>query len=269
MEIKYKNLLLYTVLLSVGSIITASRNNPNSNRVYFNIDPEDRKIVIPVQFNDSVTGNMVFDSGWYNSSIFIDFGMPQDFVIMHPNKKESDYFSKKENAVWTTNNSHGYKNSYSVTATLFDKFQVDSLRIYFFDEPTQKRMGSDYLIGLNFLKRFNVFFDMKNKQIGFQPIKNFQRIVNPTHRRFYISKHETGDGKFIVDIVADYKENPYKKAGIQKGDEIISYNGFLIKNITEKEQIELDKQDTLTIGIMRNNQPMQLIVPRGKVIVGD
>ena len=88
----------------------------------------------------------------------VDTGMPQDIALM-AQASELSFFSKKKNAVWTQAPS-GYYSHHNVNVTLFSGIQLDSLRIYIFDQPNQ--VPCDYLIGLNFLKRFNVFFDMKS-----------------------------------------------------------------------------------------------------------
>lgn len=175
-----------------------------------------------------------------NHAFLIDTGMPWDIALVSP-AKELSFFEKKD-AVWT-----GYINSYYrryvVNAELFECYTIDSLRIYTFDEPYL--LGTQYLIGLNFLKRFNVFFDMHNRQLGLQPIKNFKRIVNPNHRRFHLSFREDSSGKRIVNKVADYKGNRYKEAGIQEGDQILSVN---------------DSAQVKVFNIIRNGKPLQITV---------
>ncbi len=123
------------------------------------------RIKFPVQVK-CADGDTLDVEGTY----FVDTGMPWDIALM-PTAKELDFFNKKEDAIWTVYDSW-YHRYYTVNATLFNNYSVDLLRIYTFDKPS--RVPHDYLIGQNFLKRFNVFFDMKNMQVGFQPIKNFK-----------------------------------------------------------------------------------------------
>ena len=52
-------------------LFNACVQNSSSNRVDFTIDPENRTIIIPVLLNDSITANMVFDTGW-NGSLTLD-----------------------------------------------------------------------------------------------------------------------------------------------------------------------------------------------------
>lgn len=195
-----------------------------------------------------------------NRTFLIDTGMPWDVALMS-RADELEFFNKQEDAVWTIHTS-GYFRSYTVDATLFDDMQMDSLRIYTFDQAN--KVPCNYLIGLNFLKRFNVFFDIKNDRIGLQPIKNFQRVVNPMSRRFHIDYPMNSEGNFIVTKVADYKENYFKTAGMQEGDRILTINGKLCKEPVFKEWENLLKQDTLIYDILRKGKPMRIVIPIDK-----
>lgn len=357
--------------------------NQGENRVYFSIDPEDRKILIPVQINDSITANMVFDTGgsffldstfvsqhpsliptgiprktregsawlyskttmytydttfnitvgkhslkydqlkvgewkkylncdamdgvfniplndtthvWelnfennylaiHNREDFllpeecfvlktvdspfrvqlpletiyndqdtlqldhiytIDTGIPSDIELLKPTQKEASSFKEKEDIIWTRDD-HGYYLYYTVKANLLKEFQMDSVRLYTLDNPRDVR--SSYLIGLNFLKRFNVFFDLKNKQVALQPINNFKRVVNPNKIRFYYSAKPNKEGRYVIDMIPDFKNNFFKEAGLQVGDEII----------------ELLRSDSIMrMKLMREEKVMELIVPVDK-----
>ena len=105
---------------------------------------------------------------------------------------------------------------------------------------------------------------MKNRQVGLLPINNFQRVVNPNHRRFHYSTYQTPGGKYIVKIVADYKENYFKIAGLKAGDEIVSINGIPQKNITRDDFSEFYKKDILTYDIIRNGKALRLLIPIDK-----
>lgn len=186
----------------------------------------------------------------------IDTGMPWDIALMH-RAPEQDFFNEQKDAVWT-----GYLNSYhryyTVSATLFDNFYIDSLRIYTFNYPNSIR--ENYLMGQNFLKRFNVFFNLKDQLIGLQPIDNFQRVIDPLAKRFHFSMYQTDDGRIIVKEVADYEKNYYKTAGMQEGDEIVSVNNKLFKDITPNEIQNFHKHDTLVYAIIRNGKPLEIVV---------
>ena len=213
-----------------------------------------------------------------NRIYYIDTGLARDIVLMNATE-EQKFFNKKEDAVWMQDGSN-YVRYHIVNATLFDNFIVDSLRLYTYPKPTA--IDGQYLIGFNFLKRFNVFFDMKNRQVGLQPIKNFQRIVNPLHRRFHYSTTQNPEGKFIVTKVADYSSNYFKTAGLQEGDEIVAVNGLpyssysrdflpidtVINRLRDKNIVYEDrhffKDDILAFDIIRQGKPMKIVVPVDK-----
>ena len=191
-----------------------------------------------------------------HQKFLIDTGLPRD-IVLSSEACGLEYLNQREDAIWLQDLDR-YIRYYTATTILFDDFTMDSLRVYTLDY--KNRLPHPYLIGLNFLKRFNVFFDMKNRHLGLQPIPNFQRLVNPLYKRFHYSAQKGRDGKFIVDCVADYRENYYKTAGLQVGDEIVSMNGVLYGEITEEIAQRLRKLDTLVVNIVRNGKPQTLYV---------
>ena len=190
-------------------------------------------------------------------TFMIDTGMAWDIALLH-GAKELDFFNRQKDAIWTTY-LWSYHRHYNVEATIFDNMKIDSLRIYTFDYPNQ--VNSNYLIGTNFLKRFNVFLDLKKQLIGLQPIRNFQRIVNPTARRYHIAFKPTPQKTLVIKDIADYEKNYFKKAGLQKGDEIIAMNGKPYKNITPKEEDEMYMQEFITFDILRKGKRLKIVMP--------
>ena len=208
-------------------------------------------IHMPMQIRNNNGDTLIIDREY-----LLDTGMPNDIAIMSPTAEEADFFNKEE-AVWTKSG-EGYNLRYTVEASLFNDLRMDSLRIYTFDNKRQ--VGDQALIGLNFLKRFNVFFDMRNMQLGLQPINTFERIVNPDNRRFHYSTHRTQDDKFIVTMVADRKNNYYEEAGLQIEDEIVAINDTIYRNISYQQYLGFCKEGTLVLDIIQNKEKMKLIV---------
>jgi hypothetical protein len=191
-----------------------------------------------------------------NRTFTVDTGMPWDIALMG-SAEEMNFFNGQDDAVWIGYLASYYR-YYTVDARLFDRLDLDSLRIYTFNHSN--RVKSNYLVGQNFLKRFNVFFDMKNQQIGLQPIKNFERVVDPLAKRFHVSFNTTPEGRIFVDEVGDYKTNYYKTAGFQKGDEIINLNGKSFQTLTIEEKKEFQNLDSLVFDIIRNKKPLIIVV---------
>lgn len=204
---------------------------------------------LKVRFSDK-------DTLTIHRKFFIDTGCPRDVVLLSE-APEQEYLNQREDAVWLQDMSK-YIRYYTATATLFDAFRMDSLRLYTLDYKNS--VPHPYLIGLNFLKRFNVFFDMKHRRLGLQPLRNYRRLVNPLYSRFYYSTQRNKDGRFVVNYVADYKENYYKEAGLQAGDEIVSIEGILYGELTLETARILCKLDTLAVDIVRAGKPQTLHV---------
>lgn len=206
-------------------------------------------IQFPVQIQcadgDTITVNQIY---------MIDTGLLYDLVLL-PQAEEYEFFSKRDDAILISR--HGtYASRYNVNTKVFDNFEIDSMRIY--TVGYSDRLPESGLIGLNFLKRFNVFFDFSKNQVGFQPIKNFKRIVNQYERRFYFSQDIKSDGRQFVKKLAETKNNPYKKAGLEEGDEIIAINGFKVKNMTPEEAASIRNNNTKEIDILRNGEPIRI-----------
>lgn len=118
-----------------------------------------------------------------------------------------------------------------------------------------------------FLKRFNVFFDMKSQRLGLQPINNYKRVVNPRKKRFHMSSRMNSHGKIIITKIADYKGNYVKESGLLEGDEIIAINEIPIKMISMEEDAELSRQDTLVYDIVRQGKSYKIpvVIDRNEV----
>ncbi len=208
---------------------------------------------LSIQLNNckfSIDGDTLINSLPY----LMDTGSRYDLILNVLSPEELVFFHKKEEDAWVRI-AGGYGQRYTVNATLFDNFVVDSLCIYTHDKININIMG------LNFLKRFNVFFDMRNRQIGFQPVQQFKSIINTDENQFRCLTETNTEGKDIILAVADYKNNPYKIAGLKKGDEIVSINGILFKNLNNQDiQEMINTSDTLIYDIIRRGQALKITV---------
>jgi hypothetical protein len=202
------------------------------------------------------------DTMTVHGKYFVDTGMPQDIVLVHPNKEELEFFNKRNEDVILINTGSGVLFRYTVSSTLFENYVVDSLRIYTLDNP--RRLKGDRIVGQNFLKRFNVFFDLKNRQLGLQPINNFQRIVDPTARRFHYSITRTQEGKYILTKVINSPSNYYYTAGLREGDEIYTLNDKIYMNLSSADIIEIDNADTIRWVFLRGEEEIIVIHPNDR-----
>lgn len=58
-----KNKLWVLIFILVFIFNGCKHRDSISNRIYFTLHPEDRKVIVPVQLNDSVNMELVFDTG--------------------------------------------------------------------------------------------------------------------------------------------------------------------------------------------------------------
>ncbi|WP_280751015.1 MULTISPECIES: tight junction protein ZO-3 [unclassified Parabacteroides] len=238
------------------------------------MEPNNKRILVqfPLQIT-SADGDTVTINGPY----LVDTGMPWEMALMH-HADELSFFNKKKEAVWTQFTG-SYRRHYTTTATFMNDMTIDSFRVHTFDKPN--RISSKYLIGLHFLKHFNVLFDFKNRQMGLKPIDNFHRIIDPRQRRFHYASALNSQGKSIVKEIADNAGNYYRSAGLRKGDEIIAVNGenyntlhydpltykidSLSKDLMNKKIIMEDKRvfeysDSLVFDVVRAGKPLKITV---------
>ena len=192
-------------------------------------------------------------------NFLVDTGMSWDICLASP-ANELSFFEGKQ-AIPFHFGGGGYFNRHIVDADIFDGFHIDSLRIYTLKD--RGRLPTSYLIGLNFLKRFNVFFDLRNMRMYLQPLKEFRRAFSPLWKRFDINTSKTKSGSYLVTALGDHEFNPYKKAGLQVGDEIVGLNGVRLTPQTSREEhAKLLDNYKIVIDVLRNGKPIRLTMER-------
>ena len=152
----------------------------------------------------------------------IDTGSIADFTFMKDTKEANELCEYNDSAYWLWN-----RHFWDAKMTVCDDVKLDSARTYVYD--LNPRAKYKRIIGLNFLKRFNVYFDLKNEKMYLQPISWFERITQgkkPWHQ----VENKIKMKKVFIERIGDYKNNEAIKAGFKVGDEVISING--IKNIS-------------------------------------
>jgi hypothetical protein len=195
-----------------------------------------------------------------NESFWVDMGIPDEIALMYP-AKELEFFQKRTDATCFSY-LNDYYCSYWVNIALPNHFRIDSVCVNTFDKPY---LPGDYIVGLNFLKRFNVFFDRKNKILGLQPVKNYSKITNTWNDKFYYRANKNMEGKYLVTKVANYKKNYFYAAGLREGDEIVAVNGVVPENIDFEEKMQaLFEKDTLIYDIIRQGEALKIVIPVNK-----
>jgi hypothetical protein len=193
-----------------------------------------------------------------NEMYMIDTGNSYLDIIVTPPAKAIEFLNQYNNDLWFTFGSN-YIRRHIVKAIAWHTVPVDTLKIYTLD-----RIRGFQFVGNNFLKRFNVFFDLSKKQIGLQPI-TYQRLITPYSRVFHYSFDDrpTRRGHYTINCIGNFQANYYQAAGLQVGDEIVAVNNISYQQIVDDEvdYAEIrENSDTLIYDIVRKGKPMKIPV---------
>lgn len=107
-----------------------------------------------------------------------------------------------------------------------------------------------------------------------EPFNRLDAAFNPA----VALRDEMGDAEYAqyleangrptsVTIASVIESSPGQRAGLQAGDEIVSYNGTRIFNSWELNQQTMQGEpgQTVVVDIMRDGMPMQVVLPRGPI----
>jgi len=89
---------------------------------------------------------------------------------------------------------------------------------------------------------------------------------------------ELGDGDYeryrdalglpaAIGIGSVLASSPAERAGLQSGDEIVSYGGQRVFDMDELNGLTIEGQpgETVAVDVLRDGQPIQLYLPRGPI----
>lgn len=184
----------------------------------------------------------------------IDTGSYTDILFLNNTEEAKKLNTKNDSAYWL-HDYHFWEGEINVCG----RVKLDSARVYVYDFPLSNSKRS---LGMNFFKRFNVFFDMKNMQLYLKPIKKFERI-KWSKRPWGTLKTVWKDDKLIIDYICDYQDNPAVKAGFQVGDEVVSINGIkLDSEYSEEDWEKLSEEEIWNYVIKRDGKLLNLTLRR-------
>jgi hypothetical protein len=196
-----------------------------------------------------------------NYTYLMDTGMSYDMILGSP-AEEITCFKNRGDWIWYSGDGNDIFWKNTLKAIAWGDMIIDTLEVY---SSTEDHLSQIRYIGINLLKRFNVFFNMKTQQVGLQPIK-YQRLKNTLGGvlYFYVDTLPTLQGNYKITFIPHFKDNYYEAAGLRLGDEIMSYNGYLYRDIVQRKvrpDNVIARSDTLIFDILRNGQPMKIVVP--------
>jgi hypothetical protein len=206
---------------------------------------------LPIMFRSSC-GTLLSAS----CEFMIDTGSISDVTFIQGTEEANILDLYKDSAQWLWN-----RHFWDVDMIVCNKLLFNAARVYIYDgkpkETTLKRV-----LGLNFFKRFNIYFDMKNDKLYLKPIKDFYRITQGKKPWFQLSNKIQGE-KVIIDYIADYKDNEAIKAGFRIGDEVISINGIeKIHNLSKEQEDRLLSEEVWNYVVRRKGKLLNLTLHR-------
>ena len=169
----------------------------------------------------------------------------------------------KDDAVWLPTPDNKYTRNYVASASLLGT-ELDSFRIQTYDFKTG--VTYPYVLGSNFLKRFNVYLDLQRKVIGLEPLRDFTRLIDKHARclHFNFDDKAIGQGRWVIKNIADTKENYFYTAGLQKGDELVSMNGIPMKELNMEPREKIFQSEYIVCKLIRDGKTMEITVPVNK-----
>ena len=131
---KYIYYICVVVLLFISCSI-------QPNRTYFTINPEDRKIVLPVQINDSLAVRLAFDSGAKMGALVLDSAFCANYpAILNKDSLNKLTYSGSAWAEFLVLASH-YKINTDIKISgryiLYDKFRVFDWKGHFLTSDSE------------------------------------------------------------------------------------------------------------------------------------
>jgi hypothetical protein len=195
----------------------------------------------------------------------IDTGMFFEMLLAYPNKEVDYLYARPEEAWYTGNRTHKRRGLHLVTATAWDHIVMDTLAL---SSALNRYIANHRYVGVPFLRRFNVFFDMQRQLIGLLPIQHNYARNTLLGLYFCVDTTPTENGAYKINFMRE-NDNHYQAAGLSLDDEIVAVNNIPYESIARRKVFVGDivsQTDTLVFDIFRNGQPTQIMVsiPKNK-----
>ena len=193
----------------------------------------------------------------------IDSGAWSELTFTYEAPEVARINRNKDDAVWLPTPDSKYTRNYAASASLLGT-ELDSFRIQTYDFKTG--VTYPYVLGSNFLKRFNVYLDLQRKVMGLAPLRDFTRVIDKRARRFHFNYDDKAmaEGRWVIKNIADNKENYFYTAGLRKGDELVSMNGIPMKEINMVPREKIFQSEYIVCKLIRDGKTMEITVPVNK-----
>jgi hypothetical protein len=199
-------------------------------------------------------------------SFLVDSGAQSTDMMLFPPSLIVDYFKNARKLIFYEPNDYDLKHitvAHYSQACISNQLMLDSLLITYKEYNSHFKGGG--LVGLDFLKRFNVYFDFRNKKILLAQNPNYkspqikESVKRSAIKSFAMSKKD--NAYYILKLPKFFNNNVLTKAEVKEGDEIVRINNYSGADIYNQTitMSEIEQQsDSIDIEIKRNGQTMIL-----------
>jgi predicted aspartyl protease len=190
-----------------------------------------------------LTGNYLFDTGADICVLFSDKYV-SDSSIISAEKKSIDILTA------------GIGGKQRMKLTTVDHMQVgpfafNKVPSFIYDDPVNviRYPQSVGIIGIEFLRRFNIVFNYPAGEINLTPNQNYKQRFHYGYTGFDMYKM---NDQVIVDNIV--KDSPAEKAGLMANDIVLGVQNTFNNNIEVYRNKVLSAEKTVQLHIMRGNQ---------------
>lgn len=191
------------------------------------------------------------DSITFSADFLVDTGNSMELVFNGGEADINSFLNKK--IPW-----HDIRENNSIYRNYPVMLSINSfLRDTIYATALLNRVSFKNMVGLNFLKRFNLKLDIAGEKayldtINYIPIKT---IYNSPHKIAF-GTVTTKQGYEMVKVVSE--ESFFYKAGVRIGDIIISMNDIPIKNLNKNYMKTLPNRTPIHVKLLRSGEQMEV-----------
>jgi hypothetical protein len=205
------------------------------------------------------------DNRTINANFFLDTGAGLCFLLSRDFINDSFFLMKKRKPLMVETQGFGGKKKMMITV-------IKEVKIgpYIFRRVPTHILDDDYnatsypylggLIGNDILRRFNIIFNYRKKEVHLLPNSHYKDAFDYTYTGMTVYDIY---GKIMIEDVI--KNSPAYKAGFKAGDEILAVDNNFNKDIsTYKELLQSDKERVKVL-IIREKLPQIINFKVGKI----
>jgi len=173
-----------------------------------------------------------------NGEIIIDIGAPELLYLFNTNQSgtttiPSSFKTHKIRGLSVNGKDTVWQEAIIANRLrLFDTLNIQNAKITLLNRKNSPNSNQIGLLGNEFLRKFIVIMDYKNKQFYLHPVSEYYAPCNVCNLGMKFRKESSGKS-YIVSAIDE--QSRISISGIQIGDQILAVNGILSEVISVKE----------------------------------